>query len=216
MALLLERINLILRVLELGDGASASVHDVVWLDEPLVVLEVLPCLQLVPLLLLIRSLEGVRLQDLALHAVEMGLGHDRSDQILLGIRGWLPVVTRQRLVLYLVDGLVVVADSVQVLAVNSAQLRLLHGQGGLVILCHLTLVNQVPEVLHLLLVLGLHRVRGASQVLLTAMAAVVALAVDFALFVADLDAPQLRIVVSGTVPDGRVRFVVVSSALNTL
>lgn len=94
MALLLERINLILRVLELGDGASASVHDVVWLDEPLVVLEVLPCLQLVPLLLLIRSLEGVRLQDLALHAVEMGLGHDRSDQILLGIRGWLPVVTR--------------------------------------------------------------------------------------------------------------------------
>lgn len=144
----------------------------------------------------------------------MDLISDWVAQILLRVRGRLSELGSELLLLQLFLRLMIVANCVEILAMQPAELRLLLCDGNLIVFGRLALINEVAEVLLLLLAFGFDRVRRTSEVLLAAVPAVVAFAVRVSLLVADLDTPLVRQVVVLRQAYRRVGLVVAATAMN--
>lgn len=83
--LLMERIDLILGVLQLGNGACSTVDHVMWLRHP-VVLAVCSAVGLVPLMVLVRCVVLLQIHHhLALVGAQGSLMLDVAVQVLLGV-----------------------------------------------------------------------------------------------------------------------------------
>lgn len=110
--------------------------------------------------------------------------------------------------------LLVVADRVQVVPLQSSELLLWLRDRNLIIGSAMALIDEGSERLLLLLALGLDRMRCSCKVLFATVAAVAALVVQISLSVTRQVASLLYEVVL-TRPNGRMGLVVRSAALNT-